>query len=117
MKRASELTLESILISVINVFVVYIAAFTYKLNWIGVLTVMVIASLFTATLTHFILAQSKAIISGAEMVVNESLGAIGVAIISSLAVLIILVQRFNLPEALGISLLSGILTSLIRNTF
>jgi hypothetical protein len=47
--------------------------------------------------------------------ISEGLGVMGVALLSSLAVLAILAKRFNLPEALGISLLSGVLSSLIRH--
>ncbi len=115
MKGTTEVTLETILISVLNVAAVYVAAFTYRLNWTGVLTVMIIASLLTATVTHFVLSKMVAAKVRAEALISESLGVLGIALLSSLAVLIILVQRFNLPEALGISLLSGLLTSLIRH--
>lgn len=115
MKGTTEVTLETILISVLNVAAVYVAAFTYKLNWVGVMTVMILASLLTATVTHFILSKAMAAKVRTEALISESLGVLGVAILSSLAVLIILVQRFNLPEALGISLLSGVLTTLIRH--
>ncbi len=114
MKGTTEVTLETILVSALNIAAVYVAAFTYKLNWSGVMTVMIIASLFTATVTHVVLSKAMAIKSRTEAIISESLGVLGIALLSSLAVLIILVQRFNLPEALGISLLSGLLTSLIR---
>ncbi len=115
MKGTTEVTLETILISVLNVAAVYVAAFTYKLNWFGVMTVMVLVSLLTAGVTHFILSKMMAVRQRAGAVISEGLSVLGVAILSSLAVLYILVQRFNLPEALGISLLSGLLTSLIRH--
>ena len=115
MKGATEVTLETILVSVLNVTAVYMAAFTYKLNWIGVMTVMILASLLTAGVTHFILSKLMAVRGRAEAVISEGLGVMGVALLSSLAVLVILVKRFNLPEALGISLLSGLLTSLVRH--
>ena len=115
MKGTTEVTLETILISALNIAAVYAAAFTYKLNWSGVMTVMIIASLLTATITHFVLSKAMAVKARAEAVVSEGLSVLAVALLSSLAILIILVQRFNLPEALGISLLSGILSSLIRH--
>lgn len=115
MKGATEVTLETVLVSLLNIAAVYVAAFTYKLNWVGVMTVMIIASLLTAGVTHFILSKLMAVRGRAEAVISEGLGVMGVALLSSLAVLVILVKRFNLPEALGISLLSGVLTSLIRH--
>jgi hypothetical protein len=115
MKNATEVTLETIIISVLNVTAVYLAAFTYKLNWIGVLTVMVIVSLFTAGITHFVLSKLMAIKTTAGGMINDVLGVMGVALLSSIAVLIILTKRFNFPEALGIALLSGVLTCFVRN--
>jgi len=115
MKGTTEITLETLLISLLNISAVYVAAFTYKLNWVGVLTVMILASLFTAGITHIVLSKLVAVKTRTEAIISESLGVLGVALLSSLAVLLILTQRFNLPEALGISLLSGLLSSLIRN--
>jgi len=114
-KTGTEVTLETLLIAGLNIAAVYVAAFTYKLNWTGVLTVMVLASLFTAVVTHFVLAKLIAIKQRSEVIINEGLGVLGVALLSSLAILLILVQRFNLPEALGISLLSGVVSSLTRH--
>ena len=51
----------------------------------------------------------------AEQLVSEGLSVLLVALFSSLAVLIILSYRFNLPMALGISLLSGLISSLLRH--
>jgi hypothetical protein len=115
MKGTTEVTLETILVSALNIAAVYAAAFIYKLNWTGVMTVMIITSLLTATVTHFILSKTMAVKARAEAVISEGLSVLSVALLSSVATLIILVQRFNLPESLGISLLSGLLTSLARH--
>jgi hypothetical protein len=115
MKGTTEVTLETILISVLNVAIVYLAAFTYRLEWSGVLTVMILASLFTAVVTHFVVSKIVAVKSRTETLISEGLGIMGVAILSAIAVLVILTRRFNFPQALGISLLSGILSSLIRH--
>lgn len=117
MKGATEVTLETILVSVLNITAVYLAAFTYKLNWMGVLTVMVFASIFTAVVTHIVLSKMMAIKTKAEGMIDDVLGVMGVAMLSSVAVLVILTKRFNFPEALGISLLSGVLSVFIRNVF
>jgi len=114
MKDTTEVTLETILISVLNIAAVYVAAFTYRLNWAGVMTVMVLSSLLTAGVTHFILSKLMAVKARGGAVISEGLGLMGIALLSSLAVFIILTKRFNIPEALGISLLSGVLSSLIR---
>ena len=113
MKAISEVTIETMLVSVFNVAIVYVAAFVYKLSWMGVLTVMVLASLLTATITHLIISKFTALQH--HMMITDGLSVLTVALLSSLAVLIILTKRFNLPEALGISLLSGLLSALARH--
>jgi hypothetical protein len=115
MKEATEMCLETILLSVINVFAVYTAAFNYKLSWVGVMTVMVAVSLITAAIAHFFMAKSRGLLPRLGVKVDEGLCSLLVAAGASLAVFIILVQRFNFPEALGISLLSGGLSSFLRH--
>jgi hypothetical protein len=114
MRDSTEVTLEVLLVSVLNVIAVYLAAFTYHLNWSGVLGVMVLASVLTAGVTHFLLIKMLNVTKRAQDLVSEGLSVLMVALFSSLAVLVILSYRFNLPMALGISLLSGLLTALLR---
>ena len=115
MKAVSEVTIETILVSVFNVAIVYVAAFTYKLSWMGVLTVMVLASLLTASITHIVLSKMTSLKKYTDYMISDGLSVLTVTLLSSLAVLFILTERFNLPEALGISLLSGLLSSLARH--
>jgi hypothetical protein len=117
MKNTNEMSLETIVVTVLNVVAVYLAAFTYRLNWSGVLTVMVFASLFTAVITHVLVSKITAAKEKTEEWISDTLGVMGVAMISSIAVLTLLTVRFNLPQALGISLLSGILTAFLRHLF
>lgn len=115
-----ELLLEVVLVSVLNVVVVYLAAFVYALNWSGVLTVMVFASVLTASTSHYLLTKWMAASikdSTVKGMVGEGAAVLVVALLASLAVLVVLTRRFNLPMALGISLLSGILSSLLRHVF
>jgi len=114
MKTINEVTLETLLISILNIVVVYIAAFTYKLHWKGVLTVMVLASVLTAGVTHIILSKLS-LIKQHSQTINEGIAVLGVALLSSVAVLTILTIRFDLPEAIGISVLSGLLSVLVRH--
>lgn len=115
MKGTTEVTMEAVLISALNIAAVYIAAFSYKLDWMGVMTVMIVASLFTAVITHFVLSKMMAMKQRVGAVISEGLSVLSVALISSIAVLVILTKRFDFPKALGISLLSGLLSSLIRH--
>ncbi len=115
MKGTTEIFLETLLLSAVNVFAVYTAAFNYKLGWMGVMTVMVVISLLTAAVTRFILPQAIRTVGHSGMSVDEGLGTMLVALGSSIAVLVFLTQRFNFPEALGISLLSGGLSAFLHH--
>lgn len=111
MKPATEIAIEIGAISVLNVLAVYIAAFVYHLNWWGILSVMVVSSLLTAFLSHIFVSKVRAKNQIPDSVyINEDSSVIIITLATSLAVLIILAFHFNLPMALGISLLSGIET-------
>ena len=115
MKGTTEIFLETLLLSAINVFVVYTAAFNYKLGWVGVMTAMVIASLFTAFIAHMFMSKSMGAVHRSGMSIDDGLATLLIAGGSSIAVLVFLTQRFNFPEALGISLLSGGLSAFLRH--
>ena len=115
MKTITEILYETLFISVLNVSAVYVAAFTYHLNWSGVLCVMILVSLLTASITHMFLSKFTSIKGQTGITVNEGYTVLLISLLCSLAVLIILIQRFNFPEALGIALLSGILSSLMQH--
>ncbi len=108
--------LEVVILSLLNVAVVYLAAFTYRLNWTGVLTVMVFASVVTASVGQWLLSRWMTALpqQSVRAVVSEGAAVLIVALASSLAVLIVLVQRYNLPMALGVSLMSGVLSAAVR---
>lgn len=119
-RQSLELLLETVLVSILNVVVVYLAAFVYALNWSGVLTVMVFASVLTASTSHYLLTKWLAASvknSTVKGMIGEGVAVLVVALLSSLAVLVVLTRRFNLPMALGISLMSGILSSMLRHMF
>ena len=104
---------ETLVISVLNVAAVYVAAFNYKLNWVGIMLVMVAAALITALITHMLAAKADVRVAPL-MFLSEGVSLLSIAGLSSIAVLVILIKRFDLPEALGISLLSGGLTVFLR---
>lgn len=118
MKNTTEVALEVAIVSALNVVVVYLATFTYALNWSGILTVMVFSSVLTASFGHYLLVKwlAKGVREEkVQTVVDNGVAVLVVALLSSLAVLIVLTRRFNLPMALGISLMSGVLSSFVRH--
>jgi len=112
--NSTIITLETLAISALNVAAVYISAISYELSWSEVTMFMVLSSVITAGLTRLILSKmTKRDIASTQL--NTIMGTLVIALISSLIVFMILIYRFNIPMALGISLLSGILTSFIRH--
>lgn len=116
MTPVAELVLEMALLAVLNLAIIYLAAFVYMLNWSGVLTVMVLSSVLTGSFAHYLLPRLTRSLKNLDphTAVSEVIGVLAVALVSSLAVLILLSYRFNLPMALGLSLISGLLSTLVR---
>ena len=117
-RSTTEVFIEIVIVSILNVVVVYLATFTYALNWSGVLTTMVFASVITASISQFLLTKwmvSSVKTSQVKTMMGEGVAVLLVALFSSIAVLVVLTRRFNLPMALGISLLSGLFSSLLRH--
>lgn len=114
MLDSTEVLLEISIISACNVAAVYIAAIVYQLDWSNVVTVMVISSFITAWLSRLILAKMNTKKVLTQTTLGEGLSAILMALLSSIIIFIILIYRFNLPMALGMSLLSGMITSIVR---
>jgi phosphatidylglycerophosphatase A len=116
MTPVAELVLEMALLAVLNLAIIYLAAFVYMLNWSGVLTVMVLSSVLTGSFAHYLLPRLTRSLKSLDphTAVSEVIGVLAVALVSSLAVLILLSYRFNLPMALGLSLISGLLSTLVR---
>lgn len=105
--------LESVVIAVVNVFAVHLAANTYRLKWEGVVLAMVAAAIVSGWLAH--LFSSKSDTRMTNMMLSDSTGILTIAGLSSIAVLIILIMRFNIPEALGIATLSGGVAAFVRS--
>ena len=118
MMSGQQVMLESMKMAVLNVFAVYLAAFSYRLTWYGFMGTMIGKSLITALVTHITAAKKT---TGDEparitvMLFAEGFATLIIAALSALAVLIILSFRFNFPMALGIALLSGLLSAFFRS--
>ena len=81
-----DMSIEVIAVSFINVLIIYMAAFSYKLDWSAIVAVIVIASLLTASIN----------------------------LLGSIAIFLILVFRFDLLTAIGMTLLSGFIISVVH---
>jgi hypothetical protein len=111
--NSTLVTFEALAISSLNVVAVYIAAISYHLGWSEVVMFMVFASIITASLSRLIVSKmTKRDIASTQM--GTIVETLAIGLLSSLAVFMILIYRFNVPMALGMSLLSAILTSFVR---
>jgi len=112
--NSTDIILEIFFISVLNVTAVYFAAISYQLRWSDVIMFMVLASVITAGLTSLILSKiTKRDMAATRM--GTIMETLIIALLSSFAIFMILIYRFHVPMALGMSLLSGILTSFFRH--
>lgn len=109
-----EVTLEVAAVASINVFIVYMAAFSYKLDWRGMVAVIVLASFLTASLNSLFLKNISVTKVDERALMAEGMGILLISALSSLAVFLVLVSRFNFMMAIGMSLFSGILLSMVR---
>ena len=115
MKDTTEIVLEIGAVSILNIVAVYIATFVYHLNWYGILTVMIVASLITAYLSNLFVMKVVGKNGKGKIPVGEGNALLIITLATSLSVLVILSFHFNMPMALGISLLTGIETSLWKH--
>ena len=114
MNQNTLLLLEASFISAFQIFAVYIAAISYSLPWTGVMMVMVFISFLTAGMTRIFLSKmTKRDLARTTM--SSITSTAFLVLFSSLAVFIILSYRFNIPMALGISILSGLITGFLRH--
>lgn len=100
--------LEIILFTALNLLIVYVAAFVYHLGWYGVTWTIVASSLITATLTHIIIAKQAEMTHTVESDTTVKLTTFLSSLLSSIAVFIMLLYRFDLRWAIGLSLLIGL---------
>jgi len=108
--------IEILLVSSLNLFIVYVAAFVYNMGWYGVTWTIVISSLITATLTHIIMAKQAEMHHKRDSPETMKLTMFLTSLISSLAVFIMLLYRFDIRWAIGLSILIGVETYLWRVT-
>lgn len=112
--NSTFIILETLAISALNIAAIYIAAISYQLGWSEVVMFMVLSSVITAGLSRLILSKmTKRDMASTQ--IGTIMGTLVIALLSALAVFMILIYRFNVPMALGMSLLSGILTSFVRH--
>jgi hypothetical protein len=107
----SNSIIKSILLSCLNIIVVYIAMIIFHLSWIGIVAIMIIMSIFTAFITNRFLEKVKI---PYDIIPQENHMTI-ITFLSSFCVFMILSHRFNYPMSLGIALLSGSLSTYISS--
>lgn len=113
MMGLNKVFFEALVIAVVNVVAVYMGAFTYKLSWEGMVLLMAVVALLSGYLAHFFSIRNDMRLT--NMMVSDATGILTVAGLSSIAVLIVLTMKYNLPSALGIALLSGGVAAFARS--
>jgi hypothetical protein len=105
---------EAITIGLLNVFGIYLVAFGYRINWKGILTFIVIASIITAYLTYVFSSKLSLKIDD-KIFITDRVSALLIAGLASIPVLWLLQFRFSFPMSLGLALTSGISSMFFLN--
>jgi len=100
--------------TMIYLIAVYYAAFSYHLEWSGMVGVIVLASIVTAYLNRFLLLMTPMGKTKEGEMIVVAIGTIIMYMLSSLIVFIILAYRFSLLTAVGLSMLSGFILYLFK---
>jgi hypothetical protein len=100
--------LEIVLVTALNLVIVYVAAFVYHLGWYGVTWTIVASSLITASLTHIIIEKQGEMTHTIESDATIKMTTFLTSLLSSVAVFLMLLYRFDLRWAIGLSLLIGL---------
>jgi hypothetical protein len=104
--------ISSTIIYFLRVIAIYMAAFTYNYGWTGIITIMVITYL-TANFLYGLLTLKSAKKSKDDTK-NSAIIALAISALASLTIFIILIKRFSFLQALGISFVSSIISSIIK---
>ncbi len=104
----------NILLLLVNVFVVYVAAFKFRLPWYGIVGVMALASVLMNLIVKLIGSSRTKKAREASVLLSDAIETLVVTIISTIAVLIVLSMKFGFPQAIGIAVLSGITIGFLR---
>ena len=105
---------ETITISILNIFAVYLVAFGYRMNWKNILRFIVFASVITAYLTYTFSTKLSLRIDD-KIFITDGVSSLLTALLASLPVLFVLLYRFSIALSLGLALSSGLLTMFFVN--
>lgn len=106
----SEITITTL----IYLFAIYYALFSYRVEWSGMVGVIVISSIVTAYLNRFLLLTTPIGKTNEGEMITVIIGILALYILSYLAVLVMLVYRFDFAIGVGLSLLSGMILYLFK---
>ena len=114
MMAINNLVFETLVLSLIGVLAAYLAAITYSLPAMNVLGVLIATSLFSGLVLRYMNPETRMKQLPPQVVVSEAVDALVISLISAVAVLIVLSMRFGFLQALGLSLVTGIGSSLVN---
>jgi hypothetical protein len=113
------LTIKSSVIFLINVVLIYTAAFVYRFNWPAMILVLAIVPNVTTIINRIITKNFIHLVDETKESAITSVVSIMIMYgVSALATFLILIFRFNFPTAIGVLIsgwiVSGILSSIVH---
>jgi hypothetical protein len=100
--------------TLIYLIAIYYAAFSYRLEWMRMVGVIVVASIIKAYLNKFLLLITPMGKTQEGELISIAIGTVLLYGISALSVLAMLAYRFSLFSAVGLSILSGFVLYLVK---
>lgn len=105
---------EFMTIGLLNIFVVYLVAFGYRMSWKNIFKFILIASLITAYLTYTFSTKLSLNLED-KIFITDGVSSLLTALLASIPVLFVLLYRFSFSVSLGLALTSGLLTMFFVN--
>lgn len=109
MNSGNQFLLVTTTIVIIGILAAYMAAFTYRLSFNGVLAVLILTGLFNSLAMRMIKLRGSV-----ESIFSAGMSAILVSLVGVIVTLVILGNRFGFAQGLGLGLVAGLVSSIIN---
>ncbi len=107
------------ILSILNIFIVYAAAFKYKVAWYSMIAIMAIATTLYSMIQRFFITKSVAtpVIDKKDSDlfsnISSSIIVLIIGLVVSISILIILSMRFSFLKGISMTIISGLISRIM----
>ena len=109
MNTGNQFLLVSTTLVIVGILAAYMAAFTYRLSFNGVLGVLILAGLFNSLAMRMINLRGSP-----ESIFSAGMSTLLVSLVGVIVTLVILGSRFGFAQGLGLGLVAGLVSSILN---